>query len=73
MLSRFFAVVGLLSSALLVQATPADFSELTRSTPLAQVITTCTVPGTAALTFDDGPEQYIYVSYSIQSAWVRHL
>ncbi|KAJ3561407.1 hypothetical protein NP233_g10211 [Leucocoprinus birnbaumii] len=27
---------------------------------LAQVITSCTVPGTAAMTFDDGPYYYIY-------------
>ncbi|RXW23907.1 hypothetical protein EST38_g1953 [Candolleomyces aberdarensis] len=26
----------------------------------AQVVTRCTVPGTAALTFDDGPYQYMY-------------
>ncbi|KZP17883.1 carbohydrate esterase family 4 protein [Athelia psychrophila] len=62
MLSKIFALVGLLSSVLLVSANPTpDFNqELTRATPLAQVITTCTVPGTAALTFDDGPEEYIY-------------
>ena len=28
--------------------------------PLAQVITSCTVPRTAALTFDDGPYVYMY-------------
>ncbi|KAF7986562.1 hypothetical protein HWV62_26304 [Athelia sp. TMB] len=64
MLSQLLTVVGLLLSALLVRASPApadgDFSHLTRSTPLAKVITTCTVANTAALTFDDGPEEYIY-------------
>jgi peptidoglycan/xylan/chitin deacetylase (PgdA/CDA1 family) len=37
----------------------AEFTE--RATPLAQLITKCTVPNTVALTFDDGPEQYIRV------------
>ncbi|KAG5718525.1 Chitin deacetylase, partial [Termitomyces sp. T112] len=31
-----------------------------RQAPLAQVITRCTVPNTAALTFDDGPWVYLY-------------
>ncbi|KAF7979559.1 hypothetical protein HWV62_41832 [Athelia sp. TMB] len=64
MLSQLLTVASLVSSALLVRASPApangDFSHLTRSTNLAQVITSCTVANTAALTFDDGPEEYIY-------------
>jgi len=36
---------------------------------LAQVITSCTVPGTAALTFDDGPYYYIY---DISKALLAH-
>jgi len=53
-----FTISAALSSALLAFASPAGFSE--RATPLAQVITKCTVPNTAALTFDDGPYNYIY-------------
>jgi len=57
MLFKIFTAAALLSSAFLVQASPA---ELTERANLAQVITKCTVPNTAAMTFDDGPEQYIY-------------
>ena len=48
------AIIAAVSSAILVQASPTNFSSIT-SKPggLAQVITQCTVPGTAALTFDD--------------------
>jgi len=46
-----------ISSALLANSSPARFAE--RRDSLAQVITKCTVPNTAALTFDDGP--YIYI------------
>lgn len=69
MFSKLFTVAALLSSALLVCASPTppapvdtDYTELTSATSLAQVITTCKTAGTAALTFDDGPEEYIYVS-----------
>ncbi|KAH0584793.1 hypothetical protein H2248_008073 [Termitomyces sp. 'cryptogamus'] len=47
-----FATVCLALSA---AATPYK-----RQAPLAQVITRCTVPNTAALTFDDGPWVYLY-------------
>jgi len=57
MLFKFSAVAALVSSALLVHASPADFTK--RDTPLAQVITSCTNPNDVALTFDDGP--YIYL------------
>jgi peptidoglycan/xylan/chitin deacetylase (PgdA/CDA1 family) len=66
MLSKVFSAVFLASSALIVNASPApapltDIEALTgRATPLAQLITKCEVPNTVALTFDDGPEQYIY-------------
>ncbi|KAF9449454.1 carbohydrate esterase family 4 protein [Macrolepiota fuliginosa MF-IS2] len=39
-----------------------------RVTPI-QVVTSCTVPGTAALTFDDGPYSYIY---DISTALLAH-
>jgi len=55
MLFKISTVVILVSSAM-VQALPAS---LTQRAPLAQVITKCTVPNTAALTFDDGPFSYI--------------
>ena len=67
MLSKVFTAVFLASSALIANASPApapltDIEALTgRATPLAQLITKCEVPNTVALTFDDGPEQYIYV------------
>ena len=48
------AIVAAVSSAILVQASPVDLSSITsKSGGLAQVITQCTVSGTAALTFDD--------------------
>ncbi|KAF8673085.1 Polysaccharide deacetylase [Rhizoctonia solani] len=46
------------SSIIGVFAAPTDGTLLTRAAP--QVITKCTVPNTVALTFDDGPYQYIY-------------
>lgn len=62
----FTTLVLLFFSGVTVRASPAapfsDLEALTgRATPLAQVITKCTVPNTVALTFDDGPEEYIYV------------
>ncbi|KZP17885.1 carbohydrate esterase family 4 protein [Athelia psychrophila] len=74
MLSKLFVLVGLLLPVLLVSASPTpDFNEeLTRATPLAQVITSCTVPGTAALTFDDGPYEYInYISNQLTAAGAK--
>jgi hypothetical protein len=38
---------------------------------LAQVITRCTVPNTVALTFDDGPYAYLYVSLFILTLKLR--
>jgi hypothetical protein len=57
MMFKISTIVVLVSSAM-VQALPAS---LTQRAPLAQVITRCTVPNTAALTFDDGPFSYIRV------------
>jgi len=51
------SAIALLSAVLAVTAMPAN---LTERASLAQVITQCTVPNTAALTFDDGPWYYIY-------------
>ena len=48
------ALVATFSSAVHVQASPLDPHSLaSNSGGLAQVITECTVSGTAALTFDD--------------------
>jgi hypothetical protein len=61
-----FNVVSLVVTlflALLACASPTNMSEI--AVPLARVITKCTVSGTAALTFDDGPYEYIEVSHSI--------
>jgi len=58
MLFLTLTVGSLLSSSLLASALPANVTGID-STPLAQVITKCTVPNTAALTFDDGPYKYI--------------
>lgn len=60
MLFLTLTVGAALSSSLLASALPANVTGID-STPLAQVITKCTVPNTAALTFDDGPYQYIQV------------
>jgi hypothetical protein len=49
----FFCTLGIA----LVHASP--LSSLVRRQALAQVIYSCTVPNTIALTFDDGP--YIYL------------
>ena len=67
MLFKALTAVALFCSAVTVRASPApaaltDIAEFTgRATPLAQLITKCEVPNTVALTFDDGPEEYIYV------------
>jgi len=55
-----FKIAAFISSAvLMVHAASSDsFNE--RTTPLAQVITSCTKPNMAALTFDDGPYSYIF-------------
>lgn len=50
-------VTAVLTPALLACASPANLTK--RAASLAEVITKCTVPNTAALTFDDGPYQYI--------------
>jgi hypothetical protein len=67
MLSSTFTIGAMVSSALLAHASPANFTE--RRAPLAQVITACTVPHTAALTFDDGPYKYIQV-LCLYPSWV---
>jgi len=51
-----FILAAAISSFLTVQALPAD---LIARQDLAQVITSCVQPQTAALTFDDGPYSYI--------------
>lgn len=56
-------VTAVLAPALLACASPANLTK--RAASLAEVITKCTVPNTAALTFDDGPYQYIQVRTAI--------
>jgi len=53
---RLSATIALLSAGLAVHAMPANL----KTRQLAQVVTSCSVPNTAALTFDDGPYQYIH-------------
>jgi hypothetical protein len=71
MLSKVFTAVALVALGVMVEASPAptpltDIEALTgRATPLAQLITKCEVANTVALTFDDGPEEYIYVCIPI--------
>jgi hypothetical protein len=60
MLFHTSTLAAVLSSALLARASPTNSTAAT-SESLAQVITKCTVPKTAALTFDDGPYEYIQV------------
>lgn len=50
-------LITLAAIAATVSAAPASLSK--RATT-AQIITTCTVPGTIALTFDDGPYEYTW-------------
>ena len=62
---NFFALT-LLSALEAVKALPVSDALPARSVrprQLGQVITSCTVPNTAALTFDDGPYIYIYVRH----------
>ncbi|KAH9014780.1 carbohydrate esterase family 4 protein [Lactarius hengduanensis] len=54
-----FSLVAMISSGLLVCAS-ATAANITERASLAQVITSCVKPKTAALTFDDGPYLYIY-------------
>jgi len=53
------SLVAMISSALMVCAS-ATVPNVTERASLAQVITSCVKPQTAALTFDDGPYLYIY-------------
>ena len=53
--------LGLLAASNVVHAIPLANDTLHDRASLAQVITRCTVPNTAALTFDDGPYVYLYV------------
>lgn len=56
-LMRSTFLITLAAIATAVSAAPAPLEK--RATK-AQVITTCTVPGTIALTFDDGPYEYTW-------------
>ncbi|KAF9966710.1 hypothetical protein BGZ70_001545 [Mortierella alpina] len=52
------AIVAVILASALVRAAPVDYSDSSHSLQkraAATVITRCTVPGTIALTFDDGP------------------
>ncbi|KAI7907601.1 uncharacterized protein BX663DRAFT_491415 [Cokeromyces recurvatus] len=55
MRSTFIITIAAIATA--VSAAPTT---LDKRAPKAQVITTCTVPGTIALTFDDGPYEYTW-------------
>jgi peptidoglycan/xylan/chitin deacetylase (PgdA/CDA1 family) len=54
----FFKSVAVAALATTVFAHPYHNSK--RAEPVGTIITSCTVPGTVALTFDDGP--YIYTN-----------
>lgn len=71
MLLATFLLGAALWSALLAGASPANLEE--RAAPLAQVITKCTVPNKVALTFDDGPYNYIYVRAFFSPKFFRAL
>jgi hypothetical protein len=43
------------SLAAIALASPVEKKIKKRTIPIGSIITTCTVPGTIALTFDDGP------------------
>ncbi|KXN81195.1 Peptidoglycan-N-acetylglucosamine deacetylase [Leucoagaricus sp. SymC.cos] len=53
-----FNKLAVLASAVLASVSSVAAAPSRRA--LAQVVTQCTVPGTVALTFDDGPYYYIY-------------
>ncbi|CAE6399164.1 unnamed protein product [Rhizoctonia solani] len=57
-LSRFSLFVAFTSTIAGALAAPLNSTLTTRAA--AQVITKCTVPNTVAITFDDGPYEYIY-------------
>lgn len=59
---QFFAKLSLIAAAAssLIGALAMPLNGTLESRAAAQVITKCTVPNTAALTFDDGPYWYIY-------------
>ncbi|KAF9037615.1 carbohydrate esterase family 4 protein [Panaeolus papilionaceus] len=59
MLSTLFFTAALAISAFGLPSGNTNPSQLLKRAP-AQVITKCTVPNTAALTFDDGPHWYVY-------------
>jgi len=72
MLFKLATVIALFSSVLMVQASSEGRPDLEIRDPLAQVITKCTKPGTAALTFDDGPYSYIYnISHALVNAGAK--
>ncbi|KAF9562580.1 chitin deacetylase [Agrocybe pediades] len=58
MLSKVILALSVAVAA--VSATPLNGTSLFGKRSPAQVITKCTVPNTAALTFDDGPYVYLY-------------
>jgi hypothetical protein len=69
--STFALLFCLFSGSTLREASAApvdDNSTLVPRQALAQVISSCTVPNTVALTFDDGPYDYIYVRRNPLSA-----
>ncbi|KAK6584220.1 hypothetical protein PZA11_003950 [Diplocarpon coronariae] len=55
---QLLPVALLLTSALAAAARPSDSAILSRGLPVGTIITSCTVPGTVAVTFDDGPSIY---------------
>lgn len=55
MRSTFLITLAAIATA--VSAAPAP---LEKRAAKAQIISTCTVPGTIALTFDDGPYEYTW-------------
>ncbi|KAJ3501253.1 hypothetical protein NMY22_g18989 [Coprinellus aureogranulatus] len=55
---RVFVLSALLSIAFEVNAVPSTWVPAAQRRQAGQVITQCTVPGTVAMTFDDGPYEY---------------
>jgi len=72
MFSSFAVTIALAISGAVASAVPHNTTSTPQKRGLAQVVYSCTVPNTAALTFDDGPWVYLYdVSKALVAAGAK--
>lgn len=57
-MGSFKAIITTAALSALAAASPVEVEKRQSSVPIGTIINSCTVPGTFALAFDDGP--YIY-------------